>query len=396
MGDPSVHALVAPSGLPLVKHCAASLLLQFMAPPLPDSDEEAEGTAAHHHAVQWAMGRQMPVGTKFQNGGREWTVDLDMENGSKLFAYHCVKGFRGRYEDPVGMPTIHAQCYGTPDYWAAHDETGALKEDESGTRRITEIYVKDYKYGHRYVDAFENWQLLAYAVGVVERLNLWSQHDIEIVLVIVQPRAYHQDGPVKEWRITLDQLTEVWLPRMHHRVAQALGTGAPATGAPATVGTHCLDCKARHLCRTLQHSAMHIVDFAGVAEAIDMPTEAIAVEARIMHDALKVLEARYEGLKAQIDVLMRSGKQVPFWVLADGRSKLDWNADVTVEHIQKLGDAIGLTLVNPPKPFTPTQAKDAGVHEAVVAKFATRGPAGKTLKPDTTTAARKLFGANRT
>lgn len=384
MGNPAAHALVAPSGLNQTKACAASLLLQFMAPPLPDSDEEAEGAAAHWHAVQWAMGREMPRGAVFKYEGRDWTVDLDMENGSKLFAYHCVKGMRGRYEDGVGMPGIHEQCYGTPDYWN-------LREEHEGDFVVKrEVHVKDYKYGHRYVDPFENWQLLAYAVGVIDRLNLWSNHDLEIVLTIIQPRTYEAGGPVREWRITVDQLAEIWLPRMHHRVAQALGADAPAT-----VGPHCLDCKARHLCRTLQHSAMHIVEFAGVAEAVDMPTEALAVEARIMHDAYKVLEARYEGLKAQIDALLRSGKVVPFWHLADGRSKLDWNQGVTPEAIQELGKAIGLTLVKPVAALTPTQCIQAGVAEKVIDAYATRGPTGKTLKPLTTTAATKLFGANR-
>lgn len=389
MGDASAHALVAPSGLNQTKLCAASLLLQFMAPPLPDSDEEAEGSAAHHHAVQWAMGRQMPKGTVFKYDGRDWTVDMDMENGSKLFAYHCVRGISGRYEDPVGMPGIHAQCYGTPDYWHARDNGARVEPDQPVV--ISRVDVKDYKYGHRYVDPFENWQLLAYAVGVIDRLNLWSNHDLEIVLTIIQPRAYHAEGPVREWRITCDQLAEIWLPRMHHRVAQAL-----AADAPATVGPHCLDCKARHLCRALQHSAMHIVDFAGAAEAVEMPTEALAVEARIMHDAYKVLEARYEGLKAQIDALLRSGKAVPFWHLADGRSKLDWNQDVTPEAIQQLGQAIGLTLVKPVAALTPTQCVQAGVAEEVIAAYATRGPTGKTLKPLTTSVTTKLFGANRT
>lgn len=392
MGDPAGHALVAPSGLPLTKECAASLLLQFMAPPLPDSDEEAEGTAAHWHAVQWAIGRQMPRGTKFKVFGldREWEVDMDMENGSRLFAYHCVKGFRGRYEDPVGMPTIHAQCNGTPDYWAAYDEARtAIAAAEELARRIIEVHVKDYKYGHRYVDAFENWQLLAYAIGVCIRLGL-TDPEVVIVLTIIQPRAYHRDGPVKEWRITLGDLFR-WGDRIREQVEVAL-----APNAPARVGKWCLDCKARHICETLQRGAMNVVEYAGIGEAVDMPTDAIATEARIMHDALKILEARYEGLKAQLDVLARRGMQIPGWALEDGRSSLKWNEGVTVDTLRTLGAALELDLLKAPAPITPTQAKDLGLAEAVVLQYATRGPAGKTLKPVTTTAARKLFGANRT
>lgn len=401
MGDPAGHALVAPSQLPLTKECAASLLLQFMAPPLPDSDEEAEGTAAHWHAVQWAMGRQMPRGTKFSSGGREWEVDMDMENGSRLFAYHCVRGRNGRYEDSVGMPTIHAQCHGTPDYWQARTDTipytasgevadyGKFAEGDTASPRVVEVIVKDYKYGHRYVDAFENWQLLAYAIGVCIRLGL-TDPDVSILLVIVQPRAYHRDGPVKEWRINLGDLFR-WGDRIREQVEVALGADAPAT-----VGKHCLDCKARHICSTLQRGAMSVVQYAGIGEAVEMPTDAIATEARIMHDAMAVLKARYEGLMAQLDVLARKGQQIPGWALEDGRSALKWNADVTVDTLRALGAALELDLLKAPAPITPTQAKDLGLAPAVVEKYATRGPAGKTLKPVTTIAARRLFGANRT
>jgi len=355
--------------------CAASLLLQLMAAPLPDTRETKEGKAAHWHAMKYAQNHILPVGAKFKHDGEEWEVDADMFNGSKLYAYHTVAS--GRFEDPVGMPQIHEQCWGTPDYFnlQLHYQTRAPER----------LYVKDYKYGHRYVDAWRNWQLIAYAIGVINRLSLLDDPNFPVTLVIIQPRCYRREGPVKEWNTTVGELFR-YAMEIKRQVDIAM-----APGAPATTGPHCMDCAARHLCTTLQRGAMHVVQFAHMADAADLPLEALGTEARLLLEAQQVVNARLEGLKAQIEALLRGGKAVPYWMLDDGRSMLKWNEGVGLPDVQALEAATGLTLTNPPKPFTPTQCKDAGVDEAVIKLYATRQPAGKVLKPDSTTTARKVF-----
>ncbi len=371
------HALVAPSGLHLTMACAASLLMQLMAPEPPPSEETLEGDAWHWHAGQWAQGNKLDIGAVFKSGGQEWTVDTDMVTGSKLWAYHTCNHSTARFEDPVSMPQIHVQCHGTPDWWQARDGV-----DTS----LPGISVKDYKSGHRVVEAFMNWQLIAYALGVCNRLGV-TDLSTPIQLAIIQPKHYGQQ--VKEWNTTLGNIM-VYVARIAARVAESM-----VPNAIATVGAHCIDCKARHLCKTLQHGAMHVVEFTGVAEAQELPNEALGAEARILGNALKILEARYKGLHTQIEALMRSGTSIPFWTMADGRANLKWNDGVTVEDIRMLGLAAGVNTVQPLKPITPTQAKDAGVAEELIAAYATRSPAGKVLKPDTTTAARRVFGVTK-
>lgn len=374
------HALVAPSGLHLTMACAASLLLQMMAPEPPPSDETLEGDAWHWHAAQWAQGNKLDIGTVFRSGGQEWTVDIDMVTGSKLWAYHTVNHSTARFEDPVSMPQIHEQCHGTPDWWQFR--AGVIVESVGGNT----VSVKDYKSGHRVVEAFENWQLISYALGVCNRLGITDPETI-IAMAIVQPKDYGKQ--VKEWTITLGQLM-VYVGRIAARVAEALGADAIAT-----VGGHCIDCKARHLCKTLQRGAQHVVEFTGIAEQQELSHEALGVEARILKDAMAVLKARYEGLTTQIDALMRSGTSIPYWVLDNGRSLLKWNEGVSVEDIRLLGQSAEVNTIQPVKPITPTQAKDAGIDETIIALYATRQPPGKTLKPDTNMKARKVFGANK-
>lgn len=368
------HALVAPSGLHLTMECAASLLLQFMAAPVPDSEESMEGNAAHWHARQWASGEaRLGVGETFKSQDRTWTVDLDMVSGAKLYAGEAVLHSEARFEDPIDIPDI-SQCWGTPDYYRWIPEINTLK-------------VVDYKYGHRYVDAWENWQCIAYAIGIIRKLNIPTTAIVKIV--IVQPRCYFDNGAGQEWSPTVQELFE-YVQRIVNQVNIAL-----APNAPARTGKHCIDCKARHLCTTLQRAGMHIVEFTGVAEARELPNEALGQEARILQEAMDVLKARLEGLKTQVEILARSGKAVPFWSLENGRSLLKWNEDVKVAEVRSLGEVLGIRLTKAETLVTPTQAKDAGVDMVVLDAYATRLPSGKVLKPDSTIKTRKVFGANR-
>ena len=66
----------------------------------------------------------------------------------------------------------------------------------------------DYKHGHRFVDAFENWQEIDYAFGIIGRPEFAGipPANIEITFGIVQPRNYHAMGPVRTWKVRADQL----------------------------------------------------------------------------------------------------------------------------------------------------------------------------------------------
>lgn len=368
------HAmLVQPSGLHLTMACAASLLLQLMAEPVPPTEEELEGQAAHWHALQWGCGNRMEVGTLFKAVGKDWTVDTDMVAGAKLYAREAIFHNEARFETAVACHDVHPQCWGTPDYYRWMPEANMLK-------------VVDYKYGHRYVDAFENWQLIAYAVGVIRQLNIPMTAMVK--LVIVQPRCYFgNDGYGYEWTTTVTKLFE-YIARVAIQVSVAL-----APGAQAHTGKHCLDCDARHLCTTLQQNGMHIAEYAGTGEAVNLSIAALGTEARIVQDAYDILKARLEGLKTQIEFHADKGIQVPYWTMAPGRALLKWNEGITVDDIRMLGLAAGVDTIHPPKPITATQAIDAGVAPEIVKEYATRGPTGKTLKPESNTLARKVFGA---
>lgn len=362
--------------------CNASVQLQAQIPEQPETEEQAEGTVAHSVAMM-AAGGGLPhkVGDVIEYNGRKWAVDLDMVNGARVYA-EALGGPHGnlRLEDAVQCSRIHpTACYGTPDAWRyIREGTGPLGKPV--------LRIGDYKYGHRFVEVFENFQLVAYAVGVVERLNLESLgDDLILELILVQPRAYHKEGPVRKWRTTVGEVR----PLVERAAAAA--TAALAVDPKATTGEHCIDCRARHICVTLRHAVANIVDYSGTAELAPLDAIAMGHELRILEDAADRLAARRTGIAVQVEAALRAGQRVPGYVLEPGRANMAWMVDAPIAELAAMGDLLGVDIRKPLAVCTPTQAIDSGIDKEIVSQFAHRPPGALKLKAESITTARKAF-----
>lgn len=382
------HARVAPSALVLTMACEGSLQLQEQVPQCPQTEEQAEGDAAHVVAMAHGKGLEgaWVVGAKFENKGREWTITKDMFEGAQLYA-RAIGGMHGhlRLEDAVRISRIHpTECWGTPDAWRFFP--GGSYEPlpyDPWTSLLPVVRVGDYKFGHRYVELFESAQLIPYGLGVIERLNL-SDLEVILELIIVQPRCFSAE-PVRVWRVRASDL-RAFINIMVGKVEAALGPD-PKT----TTGSHCLDCTARHLCQTLRYGSTHIVTYAGSAEPTPLDYVSMGQELRILEDAAKQLEARRTGLKAQVEAHVRAGNAVPLWSLKPGRSNRIYNEDVTPQHMAAVCDILGVNIRKPLEVMTPTQAITAGIDESTMDEYSHRPPAALHLKPDDSVEIRKIF-----
>jgi hypothetical protein len=363
-----------PSKLDLTVPCPGSLQLQEKVAPTPPTFEQAEGTGGHIVALKHSTGAgaEWGLGRKFEVEGQKLEVDDDMLDGAMIYKDEAQAG--GRYEDPVAIPDVHpTECFGTPDYW----------------RCIIEVYLKllkviDYKYGHRYVEVFECYQLIAYAAGVIRSLNLPA--DFPVMLVIVQPRSYSGPGPVREWTTTAGEIIRMCHEVIYPRVELALGVNPPTF-----TGRHCQDCRARRACRTYQQTGESLVDFSGVAEIRELNNETIGQELRLLKEAIKRLEGRYTGLYEQAANLGRSGARISHWKMDAANGKLKWKDDTTTDQVAGMGDLLGVPVRKPPALITPTQAIKAGIDESVIMQYAERPRGAMRLVQDDSTALRKIF-----
>jgi hypothetical protein len=375
-------------------------------PPLPQTPEKREGTAAHWVARRYLAGfaHELPVNAKFVSEGEEWTVDADMHAGAMMYCRAMnAPDPEMHIEETMPITRVNDECAGTPDGWRYFEDARqayqvcppGLPEGRFNEGRIKLVRVGDYKYGHRYVEVFENPQLSSYAAGVMEKLGLLDiDDDLYIELILVQPRCYHREGQVRYWRTKAIALRNILIDA-NTAADQALMPLGESFAPKAHPGKHCSDCEARHVCVALQNSSMKWVEYSQTAERAELPPLAVGIELVVLSEALKRLEARKTGLEAQAEALLRAGQPVPYWHMEAGGAKLTYFDNVNADELVGLGDLIGINLrkVLQRKDLvvTPTQAIQLGIDPEVMKAYASRPPGAMKLARDNSITARKVF-----
>ena len=344
---------------------------------LPD-DESAhtrEGTAAH-----WVLERRIRDGGFTEAGTltpEGFTVSAEMVDGAELLSDY-LRRLGARYtfarayvETPIECCRIHPNCFGTPDFFGV---------TEDGT-----VWVIDYKFGHGFVDEFENAQLVEYASGVLDHLGL--DDDRQIVLAVCQPRYYGGAAAVREWRVHGADLRPLW-----NRLAAAESEAEPTPGAALPrhqTGPECRNCRARLGCQALRRAASGTLEVCTRALPDQLPTDAASLELLQLREAAAIIKARAEALEAHVDAALRRGEAAPFHTLEQGApGKLVWSRPAA--EVLAMGKLMGADLARPQEPITPTQAKKV-ICEAAINAYASRAPAGLVLAPISAAKARRIF-----
>jgi hypothetical protein len=162
-----------------------------------------------------------------------------------------------------------------------------------------------------------------------------------------------------------------------------------------TCGDHCEHCLGRVHCEALQREAYKAADKAQDFGVLEMSPHALGLEHRALVQAQKALEARISGNEAQIVALIKRGERVPFWSLESSPGRLAWTKPV--KEVEALGMMLGIPLSKPDVALiTPTQAKAAGVPEALVAQYAASPSGAAKLVFDDGTKARLTFSSSNT
>lgn len=268
-------------------------------------------------------------------------------------------------ESPVTCHTVHPRCKGAPDAFAYHLDSRTA-------------YVWDLKTGRSVVEAEGNKQLLVYLSGITD----WIAREqlpppARSVATIVQPRAWHPDGPVRSWELT-DAGLLVELGAIQE-AAQLAYTSEP----PLRTGPQCKNCNAVGICPAARVDTGAAQDTTGKAFPDIMPPEALAREILSLRAALGVLKPRLEALEARGLSLLQHGGQLPGFRLGRGRGSRRWTVSDAV-----LG-SLGLTKT---VPLSPNQAENEGHPKDVIKSLCVKQEGAPTLAlGDAAEAARKVF-----
>lgn len=354
------HSILPPSSAATRDQCAGSRHLEQLVPNWK-TPQSIEGDLAHEVLTATLLGTEVPAG-----------ATDDMLDGAELFADNLsargIPEASWRVEERLNLSMIHPECWGTPDLRAICNKT---------------FYVDDYKYGHVYVDPFENWQLMHYAVGQIWECGCQEGYDDwMVILTIVQPRCFVGASPVRSWALTVGQLKS-YIPRMQ---AAALASLAPL--APTQTGKACRFCAAAGICPTLQQAAYIAVDIAGDSVQAPLSITALGGELTLLTRAQDILKARIDGLEEEGLQRARQGANIPGWRTEQKVGRQQWVRPV--EEVLALGEMLGVP-VSKPGVITPKQAIKAGMPEEVVGAYTDTPRGSMQLVPDDLSKARLIF-----
>lgn len=368
------HAILAPSSADRWVRCTGSVQLCQRYPEADDTPSSMEGTAAHWVCSEYLVGRYPPLNTLAPNG---IAVTDEMIEGAQLYcdsfpAEVLQPGSSLRCENRVSATRIHAECWGTPDAdWIAN---GCIN-------------VADYKFGHGYVNEFENYQMICYLVGVLDELPHFDDQTMRFNLAIIQPRCYHRDGTVRRWTGLVADLRPL-INKLIYAAQMAL-----SDKAELHVGHHCNHCPAIHACPAAQVAAQDAFDLAQATLPSPMDATSLGLLLRKLKRAQDVLKAMGNGLEEEAEARIRGGEAVAGFGLAAGRGRIDW--DKSPEEIEVLGSMFGVDLTKKGL-ITPTQAKAAlkkkGIDEAVISAYSSLKSGALQLTQSDDTLTRRVFG----
>ena len=267
------------------------------------------------------------------------TTDPDMIEGAQIFCDAvlnvCSDLSKVIIQGILACPDIAHNVIGSPDVWFFD-------------KAKNQIHIFDYKYGHNFIDAFENWQLICYASSVLSNTN--HAPDVSITLWIIQPRNYNYQGVVRKWEVDEEKL------QPYFDVLREGAIVANSDNAPLVTGSHCYRCHAAHACDQLRRVGMSALDLAD-GNLEDVSIAKIGFMLSLLEDGISRLKALELGLKEDVSYRIRSGEAVDGYTLAPSYTNKRWAKPES--EILAIGDLYGINLKSE-KLITPTQAEKKG------------------------------------
>lgn len=354
--------------------------------PEPDepTPESAEGTAAHEIGSRLIMNQT--VG-HINNGAENFVGNVatngviftdEMFEAAEIYADDVGEIMRktGVFagdnfgnERRIEAPNIHEHSFGTVDQFIFDKQSGIL-------------YIWDFKFGHGIVEAFENWQLINYVAGILDANGLTDPY-ITVNMRIVQPRAFHRDGAIREWSVMLSDL------RAHFNVLRTNAAIALGSDSMTRSGAHCRHCSARHACEAALNAGVQLFEVSAKPVPLEIPPAAIGLQLSIVERAIKQLEFLKSGYSEQIKSLIKSGVSVPNWGVEQGVGREKW--DKPAAEVITMGEMMGFDVRKPVEAITPVQARKLGIDDAIIIAYSIKPSTGLKLVSDNSEKAKRIF-----
>lgn len=197
---------------------------------------------------------------------------------------------------------VYKGLFGTADCVIYDEKTRTLK-------------VIDYKHGAGIaVEAIEdgkpNVQLLYYALGAFHSFEFKIDF---IEVTIVQPRAFHKDGPIRTARINAIEILDFEADLIEY------AKKTESKNAELKSGEHCRFCPAAGKCPLLKKTANELAkrEFGGI-------TEYDASDLSDTLSKLEIVEAWAKSVREFAFAELERGNEIPGWKLVPKRAMRKW------------------------------------------------------------------------
>lgn len=254
-----------------------------------------------------------------------WEIDGEMVDSVALYRETLLAiiqpGDIVEYECRLNMRHIHPLFFGTGDAMIYRPSTQHL-------------WIVDYKHGSGIaVDVDDNEQLLSYAIGALKR---YEGQVKRLTLAVVQPRAFHRSGPVRQQELDIVDLLIF---------EEFLRIGAAKTSLPDAhieVGAQCRFCPAAAVCDDLRQ---HVIAVTGArfkqrvtADAMPDPKKMTADQLGRVVREVQIIEGWLRRVLAHAHSEAVNGNIPTGMKLVDKRSYRQWKDKDAVEAVLDLYD----------------------------------------------------------
>lgn len=355
------HSTLGASSAHRWMECPGSVRLYQLVPETQGepSIHAAEGTKAHELAADCLNHGIHPVGD-----------DLEMVKAVDVY-YNYVNSLEGDVrlvEERVDLsrlkPAPPVPMFGTAD---------AIVWNKKQRR----LHVVDFKYGKGVkVEVKDNPQLLYYALGAVLALRVRPE---TIRVAVVQPRADHRDGPIREHVYDWQELTD-----FKNKLLEAAALTAQPDAPVGPVGSHCRWCRAKPVCpaqeRNLAEATQTDLDHFNPP-----PPDVLSVERLAYLLTLKpFVDQWFTESRNYVEAQLEQRQEVPGWKLVAKRAARKWEDEhKAAEFLQSRG--ISEREVFETKVISPAKAEKLLTDEdkEVLRNLVIKQSSGTTLVPDT-------------
>lgn len=383
------HAIYAPSAASRWVHCSAAPALEASAPPTQESEDSRQGDAAHYcaatvlRALTMSAGQGVRMSELYPAEGsfapNGVIISDEILDSAAVYVEDVIRTCgsdaldRLHVEETLPAGPLGPDDWGTPDvWWMARGANGAY------------IHLYDFKHGHRFVDAFENWQMLNYLCLILALPEFYGidRASIEVVFTVVQPRNYHPSGPIRRWSFKASDVEDYF-----RNLLSAINEAT--IGPIARPNPECRDCLGRWRCEALHKAADSAIDQAGFAVPFDLDDTALGLELKMLKHGAALLDARITGLEEQVLSGIRAGRRIPWFRVSHPPGRERWTVDAAT--VIEMASAFGVD-VSKPGVMTPKQARDAGMDADTVKALSDRPTGSAKLEIEDDKTARKVFG----